>query len=544
MNLSQFTVRNRLLIGFGSILTTLTVILFVGLQSLSSLDDVLIKNGDYGTQEISAVAKAIGKGQGAALGMQRLIVSEDPERKAAEKKGIDIRIKEYRESMDQLRDLYKKDPSTTEKEREMLQQIDTLAAAAIPALEKTTALGMGTDMAATRASLTGTNASAKAWTDMLGNLRDFEFDKSLQAAQKAHEEYRNARNILIFVALSGAFLSVVLAFAIARSIQRQLGGEPSEAAEVAKRIAAGDLQVQVPVQTGDRSSLMSSISQMRDQLVNMVGDIRLVTENISSASSEIANGNADLSNRTENQAASLEQTAASMSELTETVRQNADNANQANRFALEANALSDTGSAAVQTMVETISRISNSSNKISDITGVIEGIAFQTNILALNAAVEAARAGEQGRGFAVVASEVRSLAQRAAVAAKEIKTLIASSVTLVSDGAAQAENVNATMVNINQAIKQVSEIISQIASASHEQRLGIEQVNQAVSHMDSVTQQNAALVEEAAAAAKSLADQSVRLAQLMSFFRLSSSVDSGYRREQPIARDVMKIEME
>jgi len=162
----------------------------------------------------------------------------------------------------------------------------------------------------------------------------------------------------------------------------------------------------------------------------------------------------------------------------------------------------------------------------------------------LNAAVEAARAGEQGRGFAVVASEVRSLAQRAAVAAKEIKTLIASSVTLVSDGAAQAENVNATMVNINQAIKQVSEIISQIASASHEQRLGIEQVNQAVSHMDSVTQQNAALVEEAAAAAKSLADQSVRLAQLMSFFRLSSSVDSGYRREQPIARDVMKIEME
>lgn len=543
MNLSQFKVRTRLFIGFGSILITLTIVLFVGLQNLSSMDDVLTKNGDYGTQEISAVAKAISKAQGAALGMQRLIVSEDPERKAAEKKGIDTRIKEYRESIDQLRGLYKKDPSTTDKERDMLQQVDTLSAAAIPALEKTTQLGMEADVAATKASLPGTNGSVKAWTDVLSNLRDLEVEKSLQASQKAHEEYRSARNVLIIVALLGLFLSVALSFAIARSIQRQLGGEPNEAAEVASRIASGDLQAQVQVQAGDRSSLMYSISQMRDQLVNMVGDIRLVTENISSASSEIANGNADLSNRTENQAASLEQTAASMSELTETVRQNADNANQANRFALEANALSDTGSAAVQTMVETISRISSSSNKISDITGVIEGIAFQTNILALNAAVEAARAGEQGRGFAVVASEVRSLAQRSAVAAKEIKSLIASSVTLVSDGAAQAENVNATMVNINKAIKQVSEIISQIASASHEQRLGIEQVNQAVNHMDSVTQQNAALVEEAAAAAKSLEDQSVKLAQLMAFFRLSVEAAGGYRRQEPHARSVMKLEM-
>ena len=523
MNLSHLSVRSRLLIGFGTVLAVLAIVLVVGINRLTALDDVLTKNGDYGTQEISAVALAIGKGQGAALGLQRLVISDDPERKAAEKKGIEARVKEYGENMDKLKSLYSGDSGLGDKEREILQHVDDYAAAAIPMLEKTVQLGMTADLAAVKPALLDTNGKLKLWTDEMGKLRDLEVEKNIQAAQKAHGDYRAARNILLGVALLGLVVSLGLAFAIARSIQRELGGEPAEAGAVARRIASGDLQMQVPLQAGDSASLMHSMGQMRDQLVNMVGEIRMVTDSIAGASSEIAQGNADLSSRTENQAASLEQTAASMSELTETVRQNADNANQANRLSLEAHSLSDVGSAAVKTMVDTISRISSSSTQISDITGVIEGIAFQTNILALNAAVEAARAGEQGRGFAVVASEVRSLAQRSAVAAKEIKDLIASSVTLVQDGAAQADRVNASMVQVNQAIKQVSEIVSQIASASHEQSLGIEQVNQAVSHMDSVTQQNAALVEEAAAAAKSLEDQASRLARLMSFFRLSSS---------------------
>jgi methyl-accepting chemotaxis protein len=521
MKLSQFTVRARLLVGFGTVLAVLAVVLAVGINRLSALDDVLTKNGDYGTLEISGIAKSSGKAQGAALGLQRLVLSEDPEKKIAEKKGVEARLQEYGDSMGLLKKLYSTDTAVGDKERQMLIRIDEFAAKALPALQKAMQAGLeGTDSATVKVSLAEANRNLKPWTDELGFLRDAAVERTTQATQKAHEDYRSARNFLLIVALVGLVLSLALAFAIARSIQRQLGGEPSEAGEVARRIAAGDLQAQVKLQTNDSASLMYSMAQMRDQLVSMVGEIRSVTDSISSASSEIANGNADLSARTENQAASLEQTAASMSELTETVRQNSENANQANRLALEANGLSDAGSTAVKTMVDTISRISSSSTQISDITGVIEGIAFQTNILALNAAVEAARAGEQGRGFAVVASEVRSLAQRSAVAAKEIKDLIASSVTLVRDGASQADKVNATMVQVNQAIKQVSDIISQIASASQEQSLGINQVNQAVSHMDSVTQQNAALVEEAAAAAKSLEDQSTKLARLMSEFRL------------------------
>jgi methyl-accepting chemotaxis protein len=262
--------------------------------------------------------------------------------------------------------------------------------------------------------------------------------------------------------------------------------------------------------------------KMRDQLTAAIRQIHGCTDNITIGSSEIAGGNTDLSARTEEQAASLEETASSMTELTETVKQNADNARQANALATRTSEMADAGNDAVQGMVQTIGQISGSSNKISEITGVIEGIAFQTNILALNAAVEAARAGEQGRGFAVVASEVRSLAQRSAGAAKEIKELIGSSVAIIQSGAQQAADVGMTMDEVKRAIKQVSDIVGEIAAASEEQSRGIEQVNQAIMQMDAVTQQNASLVEEAAAAAQSLEEQAGGLKNAVAVFKIDN----------------------
>jgi methyl-accepting chemotaxis protein len=317
--------------------------------------------------------------------------------------------------------------------------------------------------------------------------------------------------------------SVFVTRAIARSLYKQLGGEPALATHVAGRIAGGDLTVDIGATSASAHSLLSVMDIMKSSLARMAGNVRAAAESITVASGEIASGNVDLSARTGEQAAALEQTAASMTELTQTVKQNADSARRANTLAARATDMADNGNHVVQGMVDTIGRISGSSTQISEITGVIESIAFQTNILALNAAVEAARAGEQGRGFAVVASEVRSLAQRSAVAAKEIKTLIGASVALIEDGAAQASDVGATMGEVKQAIKQVSDIVGEIATASEAQGLGIQQVSEAVGQMDKVTQQNAALVEQAAAAAQSLEEQAVNLQHAVSAFKLHDS---------------------
>ena len=299
-----------------------------------------------------------------------------------------------------------------------------------------------------------------------------------------------------------------------------------KAIALANHIAAGRLENRVVVDTaGEFGQLLSALKEMDDKLSGTVHDIKRSAESVAMASSEIASGNVDLSARTEQQAASLEETAASMTELTQTVKQNADNAEQATALATNATDLANQGNEAVQVMVGTIEKISGSSAKISEITAVIEGIAFQTNILALNAAVEAARAGEQGRGFAVVASEVRSLAQRSATAAKEIKELIGSSVDEIQDSVRQAAQVGSSMNQVKGAIKQVSDLVEEIAAASVEQSRGIEQIGQAVSQMDEVTQQNAALVEEAAAAAKSLEDQAGTLRTAVGTFKLSDMAD-------------------
>ncbi|WP_426144945.1 methyl-accepting chemotaxis protein [Polaromonas sp. DSR2-3-2] len=306
------------------------------------------------------------------------------------------------------------------------------------------------------------------------------------------------------------------------------------AAKVAQAIAGGDL-AKFEIHAKDEAKpLLQALNQMNANLLAVVADISASVESVASVSSQIAAGNQDLSSRTEQQASSLEETAASMEELTSTVKQNADNARQANQLAVSASSVAVKGGAVVSQVVQTMEAINTSSKKIVDIIGVIDGIAFQTNILALNAAVEAARAGEQGRGFAVVAAEVRSLAQRSAAAAKEIKTLIGDSVDKVEEGSAQVKEAGKTMNEIVDSVKRVTDIMAEITAASQEQTQGIEQINQAITQMDQVTQQNAALVEEAAAAAQSLQEQAGGLSQVVSVFQLGRAA-SQERQPTPIS---------
>jgi len=320
-----------------------------------------------------------------------------------------------------------------------------------------------------------------------------------------------------------AILQVILFFLIGlvvRRLLRLIGGEPDYAVSIASRIAAGDLSGPIHTQPHDKGSLLSAMKVMRDNLAKIVGEVRCGTDTIAAASVQIASGNSSLSTRAEQQASSLQQTAASMEELTSTVKQNAANASQANTLAMSASAVAVKGGTVVSQVVDTMNSINASSRKIVDIIGVIDGIAFQTNILALNAAVEAARAGDQGRGFAVVAAEVRSLAQRSAGAAKEIKQLIGDSVEKVGVGTSLVDQAGTTMNEIVHGINEVTAIMGEIANASREQSSGIAQVTQAVSHMDAVTQQNAAFVEEAAAAAESLQEQAQKLSHVVSVFKL------------------------
>jgi methyl-accepting chemotaxis protein-1 (serine sensor receptor) len=343
------------------------------------------------------------------------------------------------------------------------------------------------------------------------------------AVQNNEAAYATNRALLVGGGMLAVVLAVGLALVITPSITRQLGGEPGEAARVAGEIAQGNLTVDVPCRNGDTTSLMAAMKAMRDNLVRIVGDVRHSAESVSTASTEIAQGNLDLSQRTEQQASALQESAASMDELGSTVRHNADNASQADQLAQGASAVAVNGGEVVAKVVSTMRGIEESSRKIADIIGVIDSIAFQTNILALNAAVEAARAGEQGRGFAVVAGEVRTLAQRSAEAAKEIKALINDSVQRVNDGSALADQAGKTMEEVVTSIRRVTDLMGEINSASAEQSKGVAQVGEAVTQMDQVTQQNAALVEQSSAAAESLRTQAAHLVQLVSVFRMSQA---------------------
>ncbi|MBV8622645.1 MAG: cache domain-containing protein [Herbaspirillum sp.] len=342
----------------------------------------------------------------------------------------------------------------------------------------------------------------------------------------------NLFRLLGILLVVGVVVSVMM-LAIIRRITGSLGGEPAYAVAIATRIANGDLTVQVDTRPGDKRSLLYEMATMRERLAGVIKGIRQGTDAIDVGAHEIAAGNLDLSSRTEEQAGSLATTASNMDSLTATVKQNADNARQAGQLANSASEIAKRGGEVVGQVVQTMEGITESSRKISDIIGVIDGIAFQTNILALNAAVEAARAGEQGRGFAVVASEVRSLAQRSAQAAKEIKALIEDSVQRVGSGSDQVARAGETMGEVVSAVHRLTDIVSEISAASEEQRRGIEQVNLAIGEMDQVTQQNAALVEEAAAAAGSLEEQARRLKAAVSTFQIEGEASAADAAARP-----------
>ena len=352
-------------------------------------------------------------------------------------------------------------------------------------------------------------------------LVKLQIDEAQKEYDHAVARYATIRMISIAAIGSGLLLAGLLGFTLVRSIARQLGCEPGEAAELARSVAAGDLSAQVNVKPGDTTSLIAHLRAMQASLAKVVGNVRQSSESVATASAQIAHGNNDLSQRTEEQAAALEETAASMEQLGATVKHNAENARQANQLALGASTVAARGGSVVAQVVDTMKGINDSSKKIADIISVIDGIAFQTNILALNAAVEAARAGEQGRGFAVVASEVRSLAGRSAEAAKEIKSLIAASVERVARGTTLVDQAGVTMTEVVASIKRVTDIMGEISAASTEQSAGVSQVGDAVSQMDQVTQQNAALVEESAAAAESLTQQAQQLVQVVAVFKLA-----------------------
>jgi methyl-accepting chemotaxis protein len=428
------------------------------------------------------------------------------------------------------------DMATSSARAEVIQN-GFVASAADPAMK-----GLLVTLMDTRKAYTGSRKVAlqsKEAGDQPGALGHFETDTRpklgayLAAIQKMTErqasiiddeaaaialQYSRNRTLLLAVSALAVLAGIGFGVALTRGITRPL----AEAVALANRVAAGDLSSRIVSSSRDETGvLIAALGRMNDSLAGLVSQVRSGSETIATASREIAAGNLDLSSRTEQQASSLEETASSMEELTSTVKQNADNARQANGLAATASSVATQGGAVVAQVVETMGAIDASSKKIVDIISVIDGIAFQTNILALNAAVEAARAGEQGRGFAVVATEVRSLAQKSAAAAREIKNLIGDSVEKVGTGTRLVAQAGTTMREVVSSVQRVTDIMAEISAASNEQSAGIEQVNQAIAQMDQVTQQNAALVEQAAAAAESLQDQAAGLSSLVGTFQLA-----------------------
>jgi len=533
MTFSGFTIGKRLAIGFGSVLILMAVLALLAIQRVGQIDNILTQINDVNNVKQRYAINFRGSVHDRSIALRDVVLAASPDATKPHVELIGRLDANYQKSAGPLDALFTDATEDLPEEKQALATIKDVERRTQPLIAKVIALRQADQLPEAAALLDKQAAPAFVeWLASVNRLIDLEEKLNNDAAKEARalsSSFLAWMLVLLAIAIGAG---TVAALAISRGLLRQLGGQPDYAVAIAGAIAGGDLSVPIETRAGDKSSLLFAMKAMRDSLVTIVSQVRAGTLTIANASGEITAGNHDLSERSERQAGTLEETASSMEELTGTVRQNADNARQANALAESASSVAQRGGAVVAQVVQTMASINASSKQIAEIIGVIDGIAFQTNILALNAAVEAARAGEQGRGFAVVAGEVRNLAQRSAAAAKEIKGLIVDSVAKVDDGAKLVDAAGSTMEEIVTSVKRVTDIMAEITLASQEQSAGIEQVNRAIGQMDETTQQNATLVEQAGTAAAALQEEAESLAQLVSIFKLARA-DAGTGRPSP-----------
>jgi methyl-accepting chemotaxis protein len=536
MKLSGMKIGTRLAIGFGAVFVLMVALTALGIGRVSSINRMLTTISDVNNVKQRYAINFRGSVHDRSIAARDVVLAATAPALQTELDKIATLSDAYAKSAGPLDRIFATATDLTPEERAALTGIKDSESKTVALLNELVALRKADKIPEATALLQTKAAPAfVGWLAAINVMIDLEEKMSQEQAALARGVAASFFVFMVVLCAIAIAVGMFAAWRISRGLLKELGGEPAYAVNIVGSIAAGNLAVVIDHKADDHSSLLYAMRGMRDSLVEIIGQVRAGSTTIAQASAEIAAGNLDLSGRTEQQASTLEETASSMEELTGTVKKNADHARQANQLALSASNVAVKGGDVVAEVVTTMTSINESSKKIVDIIGVIDGIAFQTNILALNAAVEAARAGEQGRGFAVVATEVRNLAQRSAAAAKEIKTLIGDSVDKIDTGAKLVNEAGATMLEIVDSVKRVTDIMGEISIASEEQTSGIEQVNVAIGMMDTVTQQNAALVEQAAAAADALETQAGNLARVVSVFKLDDGEPAGLP-PAPVAR--------